>query len=327
MGSEIGIVVIGRNEGERLRRCLLSLQAANHTIVYVDSASSDGSVELAASLGAAIVSLDLSRPFTAARARNAGFSRLMELAPSVTLVQFVDGDCELIHGWLESAESFLAQHPSVACVCGRLRERHPERSVYNRLCDVEWDRPAGETDACGGIAMMRSDLFIAARGFREDLLAGEEPELCARFRVQGFKVWRLSDAMAWHDAAMTHFSQWWKRSKRTGFGYAQTLWLGGLSAQRNQTRRAASSWVWAGAIPALALTGLLLFGWPMLFILFLYPIQVVRVAMGIGGPIRLKLERASFLVLGRFPELSGQFQFWRTGRKGKTRSQSFDYKS
>src|SRR4051794_959052 len=91
----VGIVVIGRNEGERLRRCLLSVIGTGRAVAYVDSGSSDGSVELAKRLGATVVELDMSRPFTAARARNAGFERLTQVAPDLAYVQFVDGDCEI----------------------------------------------------------------------------------------------------------------------------------------------------------------------------------------------------------------------------------------
>src|SRR5262245_4001014 len=129
---QFGAVAIGRNEGERLRRCLDSLSAAP-AVVYVDSSSTDGSPELARHLGAEVVELDMRLPFTAARARNAGFKRLAELAPHMALVQFVDGDCELYPGWPSTALAFLEANPGVAAVAGRLRERHPESSVYNWL--------------------------------------------------------------------------------------------------------------------------------------------------------------------------------------------------
>ena len=324
----IGVVVIGRNEGERLRRCLESLRALSSTLVYVDSASIDGSVELAQRMHADVVALDMSIPFTAARARNAGFNRLAELASELAFVQFVDGDCEIVDGWLERAGSFLRQRPDVACVCGRLRERFPERSVYNRLCDIEWDRPAGETDSCGGILMARITAFRAANGFREDMIAGEEPELCSRLRRQGWKIWRLADGMAWHDAAILHFRQWWKRTQRTGFGYAQSIWMqAAAGGEKLQSRRALSAWIWAGALPlaiALACWG---FGLPALALLLAYPAQVVRTAAKVPAPRRQALERAFFLVLGRFPELIGQLQFWARRRSGRKPAPSFDYKA
>jgi hypothetical protein len=43
---DIGIVVIGRNEGDRLTRCLQSLQMENLPVIYVDSGSTDGSQEI-----------------------------------------------------------------------------------------------------------------------------------------------------------------------------------------------------------------------------------------------------------------------------------------
>ena len=41
--SQLGIVTIGRNEGERLRRCLSSVVGRGMPVVYVDSDSTDGS--------------------------------------------------------------------------------------------------------------------------------------------------------------------------------------------------------------------------------------------------------------------------------------------
>src|SRR5438874_11940227 len=152
---KFGAVVIGRNEGERLQRCLRSLAAAA-VIVYVDSGSTDTSVQAARARGADVVELDTNRPFTAARARNAGFHRLRELAPDILYVQFVDGDCEIDEHWPKEALSFLASNETVAAVCGRRREQYPERSIYNWLCDQEWQGSAGEVDACGGDAIMRT---------------------------------------------------------------------------------------------------------------------------------------------------------------------------
>ncbi len=110
---QIGVVVIGRNEGERLRRCLESLSGALPNIVYVDSGSADGSVQMARTLRVHVLNLDLSRPFTAARARNAGFDELMKFAPNTDLVQFVDGDCEVVGDWLRTAGQFSWSHEAL----------------------------------------------------------------------------------------------------------------------------------------------------------------------------------------------------------------------
>ena len=183
--KQVGLVAIGRNEGQRLRQCLVSATDKVARVVYVDSGSTDGSLELARSLGADTVELDLSIPFTAARARNEGFARLLELAPDIEFVQFVDGDCEVVDGWIDRAYNELAAKPEVAAVCGRRRERYPEASIYNQLCDIEWDTPVGETKACGGDSMMRASAFQQVEGFNPALIAGEEPEMCVRLRQKG----------------------------------------------------------------------------------------------------------------------------------------------
>src|SRR4051794_38862568 len=151
--TNLGVIAIGRNEGERLRRCLASVVGRGVPVVYVDSRSTDGSPELARSLGAEVVDLDMSIPFSAARARNEGFERLLRIAPEAQFAFFVDGDCEVVGGWTDRAARELAANPKAAVVCGRRRERHPEASVYNRLADVEWDRPAGQVQSCGGDAV------------------------------------------------------------------------------------------------------------------------------------------------------------------------------
>ena len=323
--SACGIVIIGRNEGERLRRCLDSVRNSARRVVYVDSGSTDGSVELAQSKGVDAVQLDMSTPFTAARARNAGFRQLQQAAPDVRYVQFVDGDCEVAAGWLEAATTFLDQHNEVACVCGRLRERHPERSVYNLLCDMEWDRPVGESKACGGIAMLRCDVFAALGGFREDLVAGEEPELCVRIRISGAKVWRLAQHMAWHDAAMLHFNQWWKRSRRGGFGAAQAAFMQGSAREHGVLRQMLRPWFWAGVVPLGVTLACVAWGLPALTLLLAYPVQMLRIASGVNGPWGARLPRAFFMLFGKFPELLGQLQFWLSRKPGRA-APSFDYK-
>jgi len=250
------VVIIGRNEGERLRRSFESVAAGDGTVVYVDSASTDGSVELARSFGADVVELDMSLPFTAARARNAGFRRALEINPDTQYVQFLDGDCELAGGWLEKASEVLNTRPEVAIVCGRLREQGPDRSIYNRLCDMEWNTATGEVDACGGIFMVRVDAFREAGGFDTTIVAGEEPELCVRLRQKAWKILRIDAEMARHDAAMTHFSQWWRRCVRAGAAYAQGAALHGGKPERHYVRQVRSAILWGGALPAIMLASL-----------------------------------------------------------------------
>jgi len=313
----IGLVAIGRNEGDRLRKCLESVVGRVKKIVYVDSGSTDDSVEVAHGLGVAVVELDMSIPFTAARARNEGFKYLRKLLPEMVYVQFVDGDCEVVPGWIEKAVKFLDDHQDSAVVCGRRRERYPESSVYNMLCDIEWDTPVGETKSCGGDALMRVDAFVQAGGYREDLIAGEEPELCLRLRTAGWKIWRLGEEMTLHDAAMVRFRQWWKRTKRGGHAYAEVASLHGNLPERFRVKEARRIWIWGLAIPLLIAISAFWFGEYALVMILAYPLQVVRISLQGNRSVRENWWRALFLVLGKFPEVEGQLEFHFNKLRGK----------
>ncbi|MEZ5734618.1 MAG: glycosyltransferase [Novosphingobium sp.] len=296
----LGIVAIGRNEGERFRRCLHSIPAGI-PVVYVDSASTDGSVAFARSQGAEVVELDLSRPFTAARARNEGFARLLERWPQIGFVQFVDGDCELESEWLSVARAFLEDHPEVGAVCGRRRERYPEVSFYNRLCDEEWNTPVGSAAACGGDSLVRVRALRDAGGFDAAIVAGEEPELCVRMRAAGWAIWRLDAPMTIHDAAIHHFRQWWQRARRSGYGYAQvwhkTSRSGGESIYARELARAA---FWTIGVLAVALLLALLIGPQGLLIApLLWVAQFVRLSFAHGT------TQGAHLLVGKLAEVLG----------------------
>lgn len=305
----IGVVIIGRNEGQRLRRCLESVIGNTDKIVYVDSGSTDGSVRMVRNMGLDILELDLSQPFTAARARNEGCKLLVSLAPALDYVQFVDGDCELIAGWLESAASFLDANKNVAMVCGRLRERYPERSIYNFLCDSEWNTAIGQTKACGGNAMTRLKMFETVDGFRDNLIAGEESELGLRLRSNGWEIWRLDIEMALHDAAMTHFRQWWKRAQRSGYAYAEGAYLHGASPAKHRIAESGRIWLWGILIPVFILFLALLSSSWWLLLFMIYPTQIIRLSIRGTQSAKENWIHALFLVLGKFPEAIGQLQF------------------
>ena len=307
-GLKFGIVAIGRNEGERLKACLFS---APHGVrfVYVDSGSTDGSIMSARAAGAEIVNLDLKVPFTAARARNAGFERLLELEPSIEFVQFVDGDCELNQSWPELAICFLEERPMVAAVAGRRRERFPTRSVFNWLCDREWNGPAGETKAFGGDVIIRTAAFRSVGGYRDTMIAGEEPELCVRLRAAQWRIWRLDAEMTLHDAGMTKFSQWWRRNLRAGYSYALGASLHGAPPVFHKVKEARRAWIWGIWLPIAIVFSGPIFGFWGILLLGIYPLQVLRLILNSKGSLRERTIVAFFHTLSKFPEASGQIMF------------------
>jgi glycosyltransferase involved in cell wall biosynthesis len=327
--KQVGLVAIGRNEGQRLRQCLLSVIGKVACVVYVDSGSTDGSIELARSLGVEVVELDLSTPFTAARARNAGFAHLLQADAQIEFVQFIDSDCEVVEGWLDYAQSELEAQPNVAVVCGRRRERFPEQSIYNQLCDIEWNTPVGETKACGGDSMMRVEAFQQAGGFNSTLIAGEEPELCVRLRQKDWKILRLDAEMTRHDAQMTRFGQWWKRALRAGHAYAEGAWLHGREPERHWVKESRSIWFWGLIFPLLVLG----MAWPTkglsLLLLGGYPLVAYRISRYMqqqGIKSKDAWAYGLFCMLGKFPQVQGQLQF-HLGRLLGRRQALVEYKT
>ncbi|MDJ0629458.1 MAG: glycosyltransferase [Rhodobacter sp.] len=322
VASTIDCVVIGRNEGDRLVRCLASLQGKFRRIVYVDSGSTDGSLEAAESSGAETVALDATRPFAASRARNAGLKALACRPPE--FVQLIDGDCVLRDGWVEEALGFMNETPAAAVVCGRRRELSLRTSVFNRLCDREWNTPVGRAKACGGDAVVRFDALKDIGGFREDLIAGEEPELCLRLRREGWEIWRIDAEMTWHDAAITRLPQWWSRTKRAGYAFAEGAAMYGRPPERHwkaETRRAV---VWGLVLPSICvLASLASFAGLLLWLA--YPLQVSRLAWREGIGRREAWEYAFFTVLGRVPEAIGVMSY-HLRRLGARRSDLIEYK-
>ena len=328
----IGLVVIGRNEGERLRDCLASLAGQGECLIYVDSGSSDGSQELAARLGAEVVELDLSQPFSMARARNTGLARLRELAPQLEFVHFFDGDCQVVPGWVDQAWRYLAPLTGVAAVCGRRRERYPERSLYNAIADLEWEGPTGPVAAVGGDALYRINAFAAAGGFDEALIAGEEPELCWRLRRAGHEIHRLGLDMTLHDAQLLRFRQWLRRMVRGGYGSLDVLRRCQARAGQGEDLpfanmvTSARRWTlgWGGATLVLALVLALSWGWVGALLglgagLGLWLVQALRIARPARRllPGWQALAYGGLTLLGKWAQILGQGRYLRDRRQGR----------
>ena len=218
MNRDVSIVIIGRNEGQRLVRCFESVRTmvgpeADVEIVYVDSGSEDGSVACARRFGASVI--ELQGRCSAARARNAGWQ-----AANGEWILFLDGDTVLDRGFLDAALAH-ASDPQVAAVWGHRRELRPLANFYHRVLDLDWVYAPGVSEFCGGDVLMRRKALEQVQGFDPALIAGEEPELCSRLRGSGYQILHIDAPMTGHDLAITRFSQYWKRAVRAGYAYAQ----------------------------------------------------------------------------------------------------------
>lgn len=322
--GRIAVVAIGRNEGERLERCLHAARSQCPRVVYADSNSTDGSVQRARNMGVLVIDLDDGEPHTAARGRNAGFRLVREMFPECEFVQFIDGDCILEPGWLESATEFLDSNPKAAVACGRRVEAHPDESLYNRLIDEEWNTPVGRSDYSGGDSLVRVTAFEQIGGFRPELKAGEEPEMTTRLRAAGWEIWRIDAPMTIHDARIHRFGQWWTRSVRGGFGYAE-VWSTTAQLPRRafhaQLRRA---FFWSIGVPVAVLIAALVLREPLILfgIPAIYAAQILRIAARRGLSLRA-LQSAGMVMLAKLPETIGALSYF----LGQKSNRLADYKS
>lgn len=217
--QRITVVIIGRNEGERLVACLTSIAAIDRTgiaveVIYVDSASTDGSPQRASALGASVIEVRPERP-SAALGRNAGWR-----AACGEFVLFLDGDTQLHPQYVQRALAAM-RDPAVAVVWGHRRESLPEQSAYVRVLDLDWIYAPGPSEFCGGDALMRRSVLESVGGFDASLIAGEEPELCRRIRQTGKTILHIDAPMTHHDLAIKTFKAYWKRAFRAGYAYAE----------------------------------------------------------------------------------------------------------
>jgi GT2 family glycosyltransferase len=316
MTETVGLVVIGRNEGQRLMLSLQSMQDSQCPLVYVDSGSTDQSVANAKSLADVVHQLDPARPFSAARARNEGFEALIKGFPSVQYVQFVDGDCILAPEWINAAKVAFQADTARAVIVGHLEESYPEASVYNKLCALEWKSAVGDMKnfgALGGISMVRKDVFIALQGFRENVIAGEDSEFGVRLSLAGYKVTKIDQHMATHDANMTRFGQWWKRAVRAGHAIGQRADLNGSSAAKDCIQERKSTLFWGVFLPCLALLLLIPSKGLSLIILlayFLLAFKVFRYRQQLGEKAADAWIYAKFIVLGKIANGIGLVKYY-----------------
>lgn len=288
--GRIGIIVIGRNEGERLRLALQSvLGHEDAPVMYVDSGSTDGSVELAKSMGARVHELSADEPFSAARARREGVEILLDEHPDVELIQFLDGDCDLAEGWIDEAVATLRTQREVAIVCGKLAESAPEASIYNRMSDLQWRVPAGDIASCGGIFMIRRAAYEEVGGFNAVLVTREEKELCDRIRHAGHRIVRVDSLMAWHDAGLLRFGQWWSRAVWGGYGDAVQISEGSKRLSSEHVHRIRRYLMWPLVLPLVMIGGLIA-SWWWVWMLLIPLGGVVAYLMLIAGMTRWRLR-------------------------------------
>jgi glycosyltransferase involved in cell wall biosynthesis len=333
MKPTLSVVIIGRNEGPRLVRCIDSTRSIRGVdgqieTIYVDSGSTDGSRERAAEMGVKVVPLASARP-SAAQGRNAGWK-----IAAADYVLFLDGDTILDPDYPRLALEAASRDHEIAAVWGSRREIHPEQSVYNRVLDLDWIFAPGFTDYCGGDVLMRRSVLDEVGGYDPELIAGEEPELCRRIRAKGYKILHVDAQMTGHDLAMRRFGQYWRRAVRTGHAYAEVsnryratddpLWT--RESRHNLVR--GTFWM-ASLLVALAAAVLRRSGWPIAMWLLLLAVLSARSAWKVRWKSRDAVALLFYGIHSHFqqaPVMLGQLGYFLSARRGKKKP-LIEYKS
>jgi cellulose synthase/poly-beta-1,6-N-acetylglucosamine synthase-like glycosyltransferase len=327
----IAIVPIGRNEGDRLRRCLQSIQAMNYPpsqveVIYVDSQSSDDSVALAKSMGVRTVVID--GPTTAARGRNAGWTHT-----EAPFVLFLDGDT-ILHPDFARRAMVEMSDPKVAGVCGDRREMDTEGSLYNAVFDVDWGEHYGPTLYFGGDALVRTEALRAVGGYNPDLIAGEEPDMCRRMRELGYRILHINAPMTLHDLAMHRFRQYWRRSLRTGWAYAEVSSIYARTSdplwKTQSLHNLKHGLLWMLLAPSSIAASIGLHSWlPLIAFAALLLLQMSRPAWRVRRKAKSLSQAIAYGIhseLQHVPLLFGQMRYWMRERS-QQKAGIIEYKS
>ena len=197
----ISFIIIGKNEGWRLEKCLQSIPCvveqdaiANYEIIYVDSQSTDNSIELAKRYGAK--AFLVTGECNAAIARNIGAREAMG-----DILFFIDGDMELFPGFLSKV---LTQD-------GRLEYPFISGIFNDVVHDLDWNYlytsrrhklQEGEADAVqattGGLFMIEHSLWNQVKGLDTRLKIGEDYDIGLRLTKLGIPLHRKAILLANH---------------------------------------------------------------------------------------------------------------------------------
>lgn len=328
--SAVSVVVIGRNEGARLVRCLQSVQQAHwgdtpFELIYVDSRSTDDSLASARALGFQTLELNDANP-CAAKARNLGWQ-----AARGEFILFLDGDTELHADFVQHALHAL-RDPKLCAAWGHRRESAPQQSVYTAVLDLDWIYPIGRSIYFGGDVLVRRAALAEVNGFDPTLKAGEEPEMCARLRARKWEIEHLDVAMTRHDLAVRTLRAYWLRCYRSGIAYAEVAHrmqrLGDGLWQKESARD-----FWHGVLYA---------GFPLMLVLAFVTVPalgagLLAAAVGVivrtawrsrskaAGNAGLSLQYAIHSHLQKLPALAGQLA-WKKAHASAQSLALVDYK-
>ena len=196
----ISFIVIGKNEGERLQRCLASVHTvvkqygiAEWEIIYVDSRSCDNSIQIAKELDATV--FQITGECNAAIARNIGAKEAKG-----DILFFIDGDMELQPGFLQKV---LANDKPVYPFLSGIFDDIVHDTEWNYLYTTRRHHlKEGDTDSfsatTGGLFLITKELWDKVGGMDNRLKRSQDYDLGLRLAKMGYPLCRKAIVAAKH---------------------------------------------------------------------------------------------------------------------------------
>ena len=188
----VSIIIKALNEEKNIcaaiESSLAALREVGGEVILADSHSTDHTVELASQYPIRIVRLVHANERCCGAGPQLGYQHSRG-----EYVYVMDGDMQMLRGFLPRALMFLAQHPEAAGVGGRLVERKSESLEYReRALRNAAHLAPGEVDRLDGGGLYRRMAIEESRYLSDrNLRSYEEFDLAVRLRVLGWKLWRI----------------------------------------------------------------------------------------------------------------------------------------
>jgi glycosyltransferase involved in cell wall biosynthesis len=197
MSTKVSIVIVARNEEATIAHCIKAAQKAaaeigGAEIILADSASTDKTVEIARSMGAAVLSLRPEWELSASAGRYIGTHYAKG-----DFILFIDADTLVYEGFLLQALKHLEENPRVAGLNGYLDDADENGRLisgieerFDTAAEIEWLR--------GGCCFYRKNAMKEVGSFNPYLTNEEEADLAIRLAKNGWKLQMLPIRMAVH---------------------------------------------------------------------------------------------------------------------------------
>ncbi|MGM0589762.1 MAG: glycosyltransferase family 2 protein [Bacteroidota bacterium] len=200
----VSIIIIGKNEGDKLRKCIKSVEKVLNThknnikieAIYVDSKSTDGSVDVARNSRNIRVYQNTGET-NAAIARNIG-ARVAK----GNILFFVDGDMEIESNFLDHVLT-SKNELKYNFVTGHIKDyiydyKGNNLDIKGRTYDKIIPANIENIKSCGGVFIISRALWESIGGMRTKYKRGQDLDFSMRLNEEGYTMIRYPELIVKH---------------------------------------------------------------------------------------------------------------------------------